>query len=169
MAEKTCAVCGGSTDFVAHSEHLCLRCGDSIQSRPEALVMVAGLIARLRKAGKDLTQWKSMDCVPKDETHILLLVNGQAIEGWWSVPKKPPALPEEVEGGWGVVWLPYHGCGCCGKGLPEPSAWMPLPPKPKSCECSEPHGGKMIGGWTCIVCRGDLHNHPRYSEEEGGA
>jgi hypothetical protein len=65
--------------------------------------------------------WNSIASAPKDGSHILLLIDGQAIEGWWYVPKW------EAEPEWEVVSMHSHGCGCCSSDNDPPTHWMPLP------------------------------------------
>ena len=45
---KQCAVCGGSTDFLAHSASLCIKCGDNIAGNPKARIALADHIWKLR-------------------------------------------------------------------------------------------------------------------------
>jgi hypothetical protein len=64
-----------------------------------------------------MTDWKPISTVPKDGSAILLLIDGNAIEGQW-------------EGHFfSVVSLPSHGCGCCSDNNPLPTGWHPLPVK----------------------------------------
>ena len=61
--------------------------------------------------------WRPIDTAPKNGRHVLLLVEGLAIEGWW----------DDWWPRWSVVWLGTHGCGCCGGYPVEPKGWLPLP------------------------------------------
>lgn len=70
--------------------------------------------------------WKTMDTAPKDGTHIILLCEGQAIEGYWSENFYKPERSQ-----WEVAKLSSHGCGCCGWDNEEPTGWFPLPEKDK--------------------------------------
>jgi hypothetical protein len=70
--------------------------------------------------------WNKIDTAPKDGSHILLLIDGQAIEGWWYVPTW------EAEPEWTTVSLDSHGCGCCAKEDPEPTHWVALPEMEKT-------------------------------------
>ena len=64
--------------------------------------------------------WNSIASAPKDGSQILLLIDGQAIEGWW--------YAEHYSGGkWEVVSMHSHGCGCCSSDNDPPTHWMALP------------------------------------------
>jgi len=62
-----------------------------------------------------------MDGAPGSGVHVLLLIGGQAIEGYWD------AGNGNVAGEWKVVRLKTHGCGCCGSDDDVPTGWAPLP------------------------------------------
>lgn len=65
--------------------------------------------------------WQTMETAPKDGTHILLFVDGQAIEGWWEhIGAEYGALGSE----WCVAAL--VGCGCRGGDNDEPTHWAVL-------------------------------------------
>ena len=66
---------------------------------------------------------RQMHKAPKDGTHVLLLIDGQWIEGWWMDGYDPR---------WRVVTMDSHGCGCCGSDDPEPTSWLRLPKKEQS-------------------------------------
>lgn len=57
--------------------------------------------------------WQTIDTAPLDGTHVILKVEGYAIEGWYD-----PKCKE---------WLSFHGCGRCGYDDEPPTHWMPLP------------------------------------------
>lgn len=67
--------------------------------------------------------WQPMDTAPKDGTNVLLCFDGPedygVIEGYF------------LGGGWRVIGLSSHGCGCCGSDNQEPNWWMPIPELPK--------------------------------------
>lgn len=57
-----------------------------------------------------------IDTVP-DDKHVLLLIDNQWIEGWWSTEKND----------YEHIWLPNHSCGCCACDNPDPTHWAELP------------------------------------------
>ncbi len=71
--------------------------------------------------------WQPIETAPKDGAHIILLIDGNAIEGWWDpcigYDGKVYDIPY-----WDVVRLSSHGCGCCSGRNDDPTAWMHLPP-----------------------------------------
>ena len=73
-----------------------------------------------------MSEWQSIETAPGVGVPILLLINGQAIEGA-RVSRKYAHQSE-----WEPIWLDSHGCGCCGSSDPEPSHWAPLPTLPRS-------------------------------------
>jgi hypothetical protein len=72
-------------------------------------------------------EWRTIESAPKDGTHVLLLADGLAIEGWWQAYK---TFFGEEKSRWEPATLNCHGCGCCAGGDPKPTHWMPLPVKP---------------------------------------
>ncbi len=62
-------------------------------------------------------KWRPMKTAPKDGTSIILQIEDSAIEGRYE------AQPAR----WTPISLGWHGCGCCGDSLPEPTGWIPLP------------------------------------------
>ena len=61
--KERCTICGFSTEFLAHAPNLCLSCGDSIMSNPDALKAVADLVEQLREqvdaAKADSHKWQT--------------------------------------------------------------------------------------------------------------
>ncbi len=76
-------------------------------------------------------KWKPMHTAPKDATTILLLVDGNAIEGFRN-------MDYDAEDGysrqWSTISLDSHGCGCCGSEDDPPTHWMKLPEKPEEMD-----------------------------------
>jgi hypothetical protein len=72
-----------------------------------------------------MTNWQPIETAPKDGTHILLLVENKAIEGWYGYSELSKVHK------WKVVELPIHGCGCCSCENDNPTGWTPLPEPPK--------------------------------------
>lgn len=80
-----------------------------------------------------MSEWQPIETAPKDGQCCILLINGMAIEGLWA---EDDAWDEEnagwvKRGGWQVISLPSHGCGCCSYDNDSPSHWMPVPEPPK--------------------------------------
>jgi hypothetical protein len=78
--------------------------------------------------------WRGMDTAPRDGTHILLLIDGAVIEGWWDpfwdrFERSDGSIYEPSE--WSVASLASHGCGCCSGQNSDPTAWQPLPAIPE--------------------------------------
>lgn len=73
--------------------------------------------------------WLPIASVPKDGTHVILYIEGCAVEGWWEIwpDRRRPDLDT-----WRTAALSEHGCGCCGSSNDAPTHWMPLPPGPGS-------------------------------------
>lgn len=66
-----------------------------------------------------MTRWNRIDGenpAPTDGTHVLLWVDGHAIEGW------------REHDSWELLHLGFHGCGCCGgwMGDHDVTHWKPL-------------------------------------------
>lgn len=79
------------------------------------------------KSGKTAIDnvWKPIGDVPKDGTHVLFLMDGVVIEGWYETGS---------DDHWKVVRVLSHGCGCCSSDNTEPTGWMPLPTLPKASQ-----------------------------------
>ena len=74
-------------------------------------------------------EWQPIETAPMDAEHILLLVEGAVIEGWWDrYIRRDGSIYEPEE--WSVATLSSHGCGCCSSQLEQPTHWMPRPPPP---------------------------------------
>ena len=72
-----------------------------------------------------MTEWQPIETAPKDGTHIILLVENKAIEGWYEYDNWYKDYK------WNVVKLPIHGCDCCSHDNDDPTGWTPLPEPPK--------------------------------------
>lgn len=72
-----------------------------------------------------MSEWQPIESAPKDGTHVILLVDDVAIEGWYG-----PRWDGDTNPAWSYVRLSSHGCGCCGSDDGEPTAWIPLPGAP---------------------------------------
>lgn len=65
--------------------------------------------------------WMPIETAPKDGTRVLLFFP----DSYGDV-----VTEATYDGRWQVAIMPSHGCGCCGDDDPDPTHWMPLPPKP---------------------------------------
>jgi hypothetical protein len=63
--------------------------------------------------------WQPIESAPKDGTAVLLLIEGEAIQGHWVTHGNTPSE-------WKVIRLSSHGCGCCSSRNPNPTHWQPL-------------------------------------------
>ena len=65
-----CAFCGAGTDFINHSEHLCLSCGDMVmQYQPEQIVEMAKSFGKcLTLLRKSMKASDEMLAIVKDVT-----------------------------------------------------------------------------------------------------
>jgi hypothetical protein len=72
--------------------------------------------------------WQPIETAPRDGSNIILLIHGEAIQGYFDKKDLNYYSPKDE---WEVVVLPTHGCGCCGCENDLPTHWMPLPEVPK--------------------------------------
>lgn len=75
----------------------------------------------------DKMRWRDISECPKDGTHIILLIDGEAIEGWYKKEK----WHTDEKSSWNVISMSSHGCGCCGDENDLPTHFMPLPDTPR--------------------------------------
>jgi hypothetical protein len=65
---------------------------------------------------------------PKRDPYV---IKGGWIEGFWVADKDwrvdEDGLNGHQVGGWEVLRLPCHGCGCCSSDNQEPDFWMEVP------------------------------------------
>ena len=73
--------------------------------------------------------WQPIETAPKDGTHVILWIEGSAIEGQWDSQTRNDGT-SYGPGTWEVLILPSHGCGCCSNENDPPTHWMPLPTPP---------------------------------------
>jgi hypothetical protein len=72
-----------------------------------------------------MAKLRPMHTAPKDAPVLLFYPSG-AIQGAWDedVDWDPDTGPI---GGWRVIRIDQHGCGCCSSNDEQPSGWLALP------------------------------------------
>jgi len=78
-----------------------------------------------------MSEWRPIEAAPKDGTSIILLIEGDAIQGKWEkvITKDGRDLSH-----WELIYLCSFGCGCCAGDNEPPTHWIPLPKLNLKCE-----------------------------------